>query len=367
MKIAFFTDTYEPQINGVVFSINSFAASLKKNGHHVSIYAPSCGKKSSSVVHVPSIPFFPYPGYRIGVPFSTHLLQKNTDIIHVHTPFSLGLAGITIGKLLGKPVVGSFHTLIPEFTDYVVKTKRFKPALKHVTWRYLRWFYNQCDLVIAPTPEIKAVLKKQGVQRPITVIPTGVERPPRIEKSAARKKHHFSYDEKIILHVGRISQEKNIPFLLRALRPLLHDNTKFVITSDGPYKKELENVAQQYHIPNVIFTGFLTRRKLDEFYALADIFVVASKSETQGLTVADAAMHGLPIVALETPVIGNFIRRTKTGFVVSEKQFCVAVHNVLQKNIHVKLPAGYTIQETTRQLIAAYEDVLSSMSAETRD
>lgn len=354
MKIAFFTDTYEPQINGVVTSINIFKKYLEKYGNKVSVFSPATPgfKTKRNVFTFPSIEFSKYPGYRIAAPYKIRV--REFDVVHVHTPFSMGLAGIAAAKFYKKPVVGTFHTLIPEFTDYFIKTRRFKKLLRKIAWRYSTWFYNMCDVVIAPSPEIKTLLKNHGIKK-IEVVPTGMEKPQKIEKAVLRKKYKFSGKDKIVLHVGRISKEKNISFILKSLKNK-PDNWILIITSDGPYKKDLKKMVLRLGMKNVIFTGFISKEKLNGLYFLADVLVVASKSETQGIVVAEAAARALPVVSLDAPVIANFIRKNKAGIVTREKNFLSSIKKTLEKNKLVVMK-GYTIEETTKNLINIYKSL----------
>ncbi|MBI2076001.1 MAG: glycosyltransferase [Candidatus Aenigmarchaeota archaeon] len=356
MKIAFFTDTYEPQINGVVTSINAFAKCMERHGNTVSIFCPSPGgNHKKNIFTFPSIDFSRYPGYRIGIPVKK---IKNFDVFHVHTPFSVGLAGVAAARFHKKPVVGTFHTLIPEFTDYFIKTRRFKALLKKAAWRYSAWFYNMCDVVIAPSPEIRTLLKRHGIRKRIVVVPTGIEKPEKIRKERLRKKYKFPENSKIILHVGRISKEKNIDFILTSLKNK-PDNWTLIIASDGPEKKNLKELASYLGIKNVIFTGFISKEKLNGLYFLADVLVVASKSETQGIVVAEAAARGLSVVSLDAPVIANFIRKNKAGIVAREKNFLSSIKKALEKNKPAAMK-GCTIEETTKSLLNIYKSLSPS-------
>ncbi len=357
MRIAFFTDTYEPQINGVVTSINMFAKYLEKSGNRVHIFCPKSGARKKNVHTFASISFPNYPGYRIAVPYEIKKIKK-FDIFHVHTPFSMGLTGITAGRFYKRPVIGTYHTLLPEFTDYFIKTLRFRKFLKRVAWKYSSWFYNMCDVVIAPSPEIKALLKSHGVTKRIEVVPTGIEIPKMLEKNSVRKKYKLGENEKVVLHVGRISKEKNIEFILRAMKKK-PAAWKIIIASDGPCKKQLEEAASKIGVNNVLFTGFVSKDKLNELYFLADVLVVASKSETQSIVVAEAAARGLPIVTLDTPVIANFVRRNGLGIVAGEKNFLTSVRKAVSRKRKPSIN-DYTIKETAKKLENIYRQLLDS-------
>ena len=368
MKIAFFTDTYRPQINGVVSSIDLFAKELRKR-HSVYILSPSkTGERFS--YGFASIEFKNYPGYRIALPHSIvydNLFRKvRFDIVHVHSPFTTGLAGLMFAKRRSIPVVGTFHTLFPEYLHYLVTSKRLmgvnwvRSYLKKMSWSYLRSFYNKCDAVIAPTEGIKKVLEQNGIKN-VRVLPTGIST--EVKKYAKNVKGKFGLPGKVILHVGRVTEEKRIEQIMRMLRPLLKKgNATFVITSDGPYRKALEEKARELGIAeDVIFTGYLTQEELEGFYRAADVFVMASKTETQGLVLIEAAFAGLPSVVMDAPVVADFVRENNIGTVATKKTFARAVAKYLQKR--TRLPAAaikkkYDIKLCTKKLESLYSEVL---------
>lgn len=333
MKIAMFTDTYEPQKNGVVTSIKIFTKYLRKMGHEVHIFCPeSPGFRQSSNVHTfKSMRFVKYPEYRIGVPHYLPILKKRFDIVHVHTPASLGLFGILFANYHKIPTIGHFHTLLPEYTHYI--TKRAKNLTKRSMWNFLSLFYNRCDCVIAPSNHIKKLLEKR-IKSKVYVIPTPIEFKNKFKnKAKLRKKYKRKYNlfekDKILLHVGRITKEKNITSIIHALKKIRSKNIKLIISSDGPYKEELEKKVR--NMKNIIFTGYLSDDKLDDIYSLSDGFVFASKTETQGIVLLEAVNNRLPIVALDAPVISDFIAENKIGLVaMSTDDFARKISELLK-------------------------------------
>src|SRR3989304_1103394 len=175
MRIAVFTDSYRPQINGVVTSIDSFVSELKRRGHDVFIFAPSDPKaiKEKNVFRIRSFEFFGYKGYRVALPAKLMVefpIEKiKPDVIHIHSPFSVGMLGLKIAKQYKIPVVATFHTMYPDYVHYVVKpnllmkVEFLNKIFRGASWSYVRWFYNMCDAVVAPTTTIKKVLVKNGI------------------------------------------------------------------------------------------------------------------------------------------------------------------------------------------------------------
>lgn len=341
MRIAIFTDSYKPQVNGVVTSINLFSQELRKRGHIVYIVAPESpgySAKEKYVTRLKSIKFANYEGYRIGLPFG--LMLKNfpdIDIVHVNSPFSIGLAGLAFARHRKIPCVMTFHTMYSEYTHYLstIKTisgsKKINKIFKDISWKYLKWFHNKADVIIAPSAYIRNILIKKGIDKPVFVVPTGYRSRGIMQtKAALRKIHGFGGKDRIVLHVGRITKEKNIEFIINSLRHILKDNTKLVIASDGPMRESLQKKTAEMKLDkNVLFTGYLTEKDLEEYYKLSDVFVMASSTETQGLVLVEAAIRRLPLVVIDEPVISDFVRLNHVGLVAQKNQFAAAVEKIL--------------------------------------
>lgn len=377
MKIAIFTDTYEPQVNGVVTSIKRFTKELKKRGHSVYIFSPrSPEMEKKGFVHgFRSISFRAYPEYKIALPVIKGC-PKKFDIVHVHSPFTVGMAGVALAKYYRIPLVGTFHTQLPEYIHYLIKRdkirniKQINKLAKKFTWKYCSWFYNRCDSVIAPSEEIKENLYnlRQKFRKEIVVIPTGISIKKRNKtKPELKKQYGFSVKDRLLLHVGRVTKEKNIETILEATKELLkEDHVKLVITSDGPMKQELEKKAEELGIINsTVFTGYITRKTLRDYYQMADLFIMASKTETQGLVLAEAAASGLPAVVLDADVTSDFVRKYKTGLVANRKDFAKKVKTLMNNSkmrssfIRNCLETAkiYDIKKCTNDLMQVYSEL----------
>jgi 1,2-diacylglycerol 3-alpha-glucosyltransferase len=372
MRIAIFTDSYKPQVNGVVSSIEMFTKELRSRGHDVHIFAPDApgAKKEKNVHRIKSVEFMNYPEYRIGLPFRLLFKQdmNRFDVVHIESPFSVGVTGLGLSKFHGIPTVSTFHTMYPDYSHYLVrpavltKAKGFKEVFDMFSWKYMRWFFNKTKVVIAPSNETKKILEKRGIKH-VVVIPTGITK--RMEhrpKGVLRKKHKLG-NEKIILHVGRITREKNMEFIINALEKLLNTGVKLIVTSDGPHREKLEKMVREKGLKkNVIFTGYLSESEINEYYSLADVFVMASRTETQGLVLLEAAKNNLPAVVLNAPVIADFVRENKTGIVTTKNRFAVDVKALLENDTthndiikHCQAAAErYSMERCTDQLLRVY-------------
>jgi 1,2-diacylglycerol 3-alpha-glucosyltransferase len=321
MKIAFFTDTYCPQINGVVKSIKLFEKQLRKNGNEVHIFCPDGVKKSKYVHPVESREFKSYPEYRIGLP-SINIIKEikkiKPDIIHLHSPFSLGFFGMSLAKILKIPIVATYHTLLPEYFNYTESSIFKKDAAND----YVNWFFKRASLVIVPSNSIKCLLK---IKSPIKVLPTPLDL--KIIKNKKRNR------DLTILHVGRLCKEKRIETILYAFKKIHKKvNSKLIITSDGPYKKRLENLCKKLKIEkDVTFTGYISDKNLLKLYSGADIFVSASNTETQGLVILEAMSCGCPVIARNALGFKDIIKDKENG-ILFDKEYELVKNILLVKN-----------------------------------
>ena len=313
MRIGFFTDTFLPQRNGVVTSILSFGPELVKKGHEVFVFCPQSNVKEHRGMIVrsyPSVTFRPYPEFRIAVPRSSSDLPK-LDIVHTHGPFSLGVFGLRVAKKQGVPLASTFHTMLPEYVRYL---SRFgSGVLRKITWRYCRFYYNRCHEIIVPSNALKKILLQHKIERPITVVPTGISldffKP--IDKKKAKKKLGI-YSEQVFLMLGRLGFEKNIDVVLQAFKNV---NAKLIIAGRGPAERKLKNLREKLGLQKkVSFEGYVSEKLKPIYYSAADAFVIASTSETQAIVVAESMACGTPVVGANSFAIPEIVADGKNGF-----------------------------------------------------
>lgn len=325
LRIAVFTDNYFPQVNGVVTAVHSSTKGLLKLGHKVLIFAPKNAllkRKTPSqysdldaeIIHVPSVPAIVYPGLRLSFPFLPVTILKimkfQPDIIHFHTPLTVGMEGILAAKSVGKPLVGTFHTFFME-DEYLKNTKlsrlRTKKILRKVGWEYSNMFYNQADVVISPSKYTAINLKNNGCTKPVVNIPNSIDLPKHFytltdeERSKLRKNLKIKEGNKVIIWLGRLSPEKNLDVALMAYGLLLKKtgNVTFLLIGDGPARKSLEKLSKkEFPNGNVVFTGALDHNVLLKKHILqtGDAFFSASTSENQPISALEAMSEGLPLV-----------------------------------------------------------------------
>lgn len=379
MRIAFFTDVYSPTINGVVSSIDAFADQLRAEGHTVTIICPSYGDLNGhddNVIRISAAKFMMYKEYRVASMVSLklyrHMSKFRYDVVHLHSPFSIGMLGIYYARRYKLPIIYTAHTSYGDYVHYIPGVNKLLSS-KRID-RLLVYFSNQIDMTIAPSNKIRTTLASGGVTKPIAVIPTGIVtgRFASGDGAAFRAQHKLGKC-KVLLFVGRLAKEKNIEFLLTAFKQVqaAHPDTRLVIAGAGPVAGRLEQLCVDLTITRqVIFTGYITGDELYSAYAAADIFVMASVTETQGLVLLEAAAAGLPIVTIADDAYGAVAKAGKNALVVpmQEHQFAEAIGTLLNdasmciafSAASRRIASKYSIQTQTQKLLLAYQKALQN-------
>src|SRR3989344_1178957 len=319
MKIAVFTDTFVPQVNGVVTSILNSTTNLAKRGNKIMIFSPKIGKrlnlhKNIEIVELKSFNLLKrYKEMEVRIPTFLNVLKKvkrfNPDIIHINTPLGIGDEGFLCAKVLKKPIVGTYHTLLPDFLRHInLAGLEKREFMRYITWKYSNFIYNGCNIVTVPSKMIKKKLRKNGLKARIGVVSNGVDLNKFYKKKV--KKNGIT-----ILHIGRISYEKNVDVVLQAMKLISgYKKVKFMIVGGGPDLERLKNYSRKINL-NVKFTGNVENERLVDYYNKADIFVTASTIETEGIVLLEAMACGLPIVGVDKLAIPEVVRDGENGFI----------------------------------------------------
>jgi glycosyltransferase involved in cell wall biosynthesis len=373
MKIAVFSDAFQPQISGVTTFVLNMATYLAKEGHEIRIYAPkfpnssfddSALPKNVSVYRALSFKVITDPNMRISLPniikLSNDFSKFNPDVVHIHTPLTLGILGLTIAKSKEKPTVGTYHTYIPDFMCYVspiaffkslsktlftkyrkkdpilakqylakwkkiklfekkiksVKTEKQKKEKKmRLVWSITKSHYKHFNVLTTPSKVLVDELKRHKINKNIMFLSNGIELD--LFKNSNQKKEPYDNNrQKTLIHVGRIAPEKRVDIVLKAFKILLDKkyNVKLIIAGFGVYVEEMQKLAKELGIEkHVEFTGKVLREKLPEYYSNADIFVTASPIETQGIVVLEAMSCGIPAVGVKKLALNELIKDGYNG------------------------------------------------------
>lgn len=331
MKIAFFCDSYKPTRNGVAVSVATTAQELRARGHRVVIYAPEYHgyvDRETDIIRFPAAHYANGPDFPVAwplVPYSLLGIHKqfhdeHFDIVHSHSPFVLGTVGSRWARIENIPVIFTFHTLYHRYLHYY-KPMPPRAARAYALWQ-IRRYCELCDHIIAPSQAVARVATRFRPDVPISVLPTGVN----TEKFAGgngapvRRKYAIACEERVLLYVGRLAQEKNLPFLIESLAPLLRDAStpaRLMLVGGGPYEEELKALVREMQLESrVVFTGFIESGDLADYYAAGDIFVFASRTETQGVCIAEALAAGLPCVVVNAMGAAESVKHGSEGFIV---------------------------------------------------
>ncbi|MDO8568457.1 MAG: glycosyltransferase [Dehalococcoidales bacterium] len=337
MRIGLFTDTYIPEVNGIVTVLRMMTRELMREGHEVYVFCPNHPAQASRCTGeygFPSLRFVFYKGMKVAIPYSISALRvlPSLDIIHSHTPGSLGLLGLWASKRYHIPHVHTYHTLYMDYRRYLPRVIRPNRGMVKSISRLL---CNRCDAIIAPSNQMKNELEGYRITRPMYVLPFGADEEEFSHEVRWNVKTELNIHAKdLLLYVGRLGKEKNLDFLLRSFRQLLslRPGARLIIAGDGPQREFLESCALNLGIaPFVTFIGCLPRRDLVDLYKQA-LFVFASKTETQGLVLVEAMMAGAAVVAVGIMGPRDIITSGETGILVGEdeNEFALACNRLLQ-------------------------------------
>ena len=403
MKIAMLTNNYRPFVGGVPISVERQAQELVKLGHQVTVFAPMYESENKEqaesfrekileedekaperVVRYHSQKRkmdngMVYPGI-----YPTEILdvfeRERFDCIHVHHPMFVGPWALWLGRKYRIPVIYTYHTRYEDYLHYlpyfriderstVVKKKAVEWAQKKVIPSYMRWFCNRCDLVLAPSAGMQQMMRKYGVDTPAAVFPTGldgaffrkdVRRSQEIRKQYSRGKRH------LLVTVSRLEKEKNYGFLLRGIAELrleIGDEFHVLIIGDGSQKSELKVRASILGIQDMVtFMGNIPNDQVKDYLSASDAFLFASKSETQGIVLAEALAAGTPVVAVHATGTDDIIEDGVNGFLTEEREeeWAAKVIEALNEetNSRMKNAALISTENYRSSRLAIYEEML---------
>lgn len=333
MNIAIFTNNYLPNPFGVSMSIESFRQEFEKAGHTVYIFAPKAKgymDENPNVFRYPAIDWkFRNIRFPIAIPFPGSIdaiLEKlEIDVIHSQHPNLLGWQARRWAKKKNVPLVFTWHTL---YDQYVHFSPTLIPRRIALWWviRNARKYADEADQVVVPTESVRKIIVDWGVKNPnIKVIPTGINEKifERSDGQSVREKYGIKKDETLLVYIARFTKEKNVEFLFRAVVGILQKrrDVKFLTGGEGNLIEDLRRYVKEKGIDSqVIFAGFLSTEEKKNYYSAGDVFVFASKSETQGMVISEAMYSGLPIVAVRASGAQDQVISGGSGILVEENE-----------------------------------------------
>ncbi|MGL4799431.1 MAG: glycosyltransferase [Cellulosilyticaceae bacterium] len=366
MRIAMLTNNYKPFVAGVPISIERLSEGLKALGHEVYIFAPTY---ENQVEEEDVIRYRSYKRTLDGNVVIPNVFDRtiekqfkalDIDIIHAHHPNMIGWIAQYLGKKYKIPVVYTYHTRYEQYLhhfkpfeklqqmgkDEGVKGKVAKSvadfAEKTVVPKVVQSYANACETVFAPTKLMEDVLQEMGVESSIRTLPTGLEPTffdyNQSQVDALRDK--YKGDKKhLFCTVARLAKEKNLTFVLEGLSELKKmkgDTFRTLIIGEGPEKEALQKLAETLDIEdNVIFVGKVPNAMIKNYYAAAELFVFASKSETQGIVLLEAMAAHNPVVAVEASGVVEVVRNNENGYMTAEdtKEWAARIAEVMDDEV----------------------------------
>lgn len=383
MKIAFFCDSYIPTKNGVATSAHTTAAELRLRGHRVLVFAPRFEGWTGD--HPDVVRFaaghWNKTDYPIALPFLSRVAprtamrfrQEKFDLVHVHSPFILGGLGAYWATYNFVPLVWTFHTLYHHYAHYSITSP--ESSRLYILWR-VRSMLRKCDRVIAPSVAIDRIIQKLDPDAPTQVLPTGVDlgRFQCGNRAHGRAELKIEAHHQVMLYVGRLAEEKNLGFLMRAVAPLLQRPPggaplHLVLVGGGPMAEPCRQLAARLGVGDrVHLTGFAEGSRLADLYAAGDIFTFASRTETQGLAIAEALCAGLPCVVVNAMGAPEAVTHEVNGLIVpaSEARFRQAVQLLLADDAmrqrmaeRAKAAAAqFSVERRVTELLDLYDNVI---------
>jgi len=386
MKIGIFTETFYPEISGVTTACLELKEGLENAGHDVYVFtvtnenADPKWDKDNNVFRVFSVPFVLFNERRIGLPVLSNAMsiikKLQLDLIHTQSEFSLGTLGRKAAKKFGIPMVHTYHTMYEEYLHYL-KLPKNDTTVKFVG-KLIKKFTKRASAIITPSQKTKDSLLTYDIKPKIYVIPTGIDlnkysNIDQKEVDKIKKKYNITPESICLISVSRLSNEKRLPVLLayfaKTCEKYPDRKIRLLVVGDGPQKEILEKQVLDLGISNkVTFAGYVDWESIQNYYHAADIFVSASKSETQGLTYLEALAANIPILAQEDPCLDYFLQDGKNGKSFDDQKSFTSSLNFLvdqiQNNPDFK-PAEnlYTRQDFINKVISVYNGAIIQTKA----
>jgi len=345
MRIAFFSEGYDPFTNGVVVLLKAYREALEKAGHEVFVFAPEHHGRPEFEDHVVRLPSLywckkTYPCLR---PFAKNerlFAGGHFDVIHSHHPFSCGLLAERLARKHQIPLVYTFHTLLTNYSGY------FPGASKVAEQGLLKIIRRHCeraDAVTVSTGVMEKWLRQRGVETPIQIVRPPITLQPAPAGARERMRKHLGADENtvIALCASRLSLEKDVDFLIRATKKFSNPNVKVVLVGSGPMEVSLREQVEALGLTQkVLFIGEAQHSEMPNWYAAADMLVFPSRNDTLGLVLIEAMASGLPCVAIDMNGPTEVVRNGETGYLVpfQERAFAASVDRLaFDPDLRIKL------------------------------
>ncbi|CUX40668.1 glycosyltransferase [Clostridium sp. C105KSO13] len=377
MRIAMLTNNYSPFVGGVPISVERQAKELAKRGHSVTVFAPEYGQKEDEkqttlqlgkkdrncidVIRYQTGMYKLENGMVCPKVIIKEILQtferKMFDCIHVHHPMFVGPVALYLGKKYDLPVIYTYHTKYEDYLHYLrlfrtmeknkaVGRKIFRLSKEKLIPKYITWFTNQCDLVLTPTASMQEIIKERGTKTATAILPTGLEDSFYIqdqEEAKMLRKEYLGGKTHLFCTVSRLEKEKNPEFILRGsakLKEKIGDTFRLLFIGEGSMRNRLEQMTEELGISEeVLFLGNIENERIKNYISACELFLFASKSETQGIVLAEALAAGSPVVAVQATGVEDIVVSGQNGYMTKEdtEEWTEKIIEALKKENYGKL------------------------------
>ncbi len=335
MRIAMFTESYLPYINGVVTHVKSLKDGLERAGHQVLIVTVDVKARhhhlEGDVLYCPGKELKRLYDYGLANPFSRTrfriIQQFHPDIIHIHTEFGVGLSAVRIARKLQIPYVYTLHTMYEDYLYYVAP-KPFIPMVRIMSRRYFKYFAQHSQAVTGPSAKVQEYLDECHADRKVNVVPNPVEldkfSPDKVNwdhVAQLKQKYGFEEGELIAGFCGRLGREKSVDVLLDYFSQEVkrEDGIKLMIIGDGPSRPELVELSQKLGISDLVtFVGAVDHNEILDYYACLDVYVTASLSDTNSISMLEGMATGLPVLHINDPLNAGQVQPGVNGFIYKD-------------------------------------------------
>lgn len=389
MRILLATESYYPNIDGGAIARRNLAIRLMQKGHEVAVVAPGFRHKNYEE-ELDDITIFRVRGRTL--PIYTdykfcffplwevkRIINKfRPDVIDLNSPYQIGISTLACAKRKGIPVIGTIHVQPENMLMTIEKAKFLFRILERMAWFYIINVFNRCDYVTSPTQTAIDMLRSHGLTAPARPISSGIDLNvfnPNNEGEYLRGRFDVP-NKPVVLYTGRISGEKRLDVLVRAMPDVLKElDVHFVICGSGREKENIENAVQKLGISeNVTFTGFLSHEEFPDIYGLADIFAIPSESELQSIVTMEALASGLPIVASNKDALPELVKNPENGFLfrpgdsktLSEKIIEILSDDALRRRMgeaSLEIVQQHSIKNTISQFEELYMEAIDTFKS----
>lgn len=375
MRILITTDAYDSMVNGVAVSVNNLYRALKEEGHKVRILTLAQTPFSyyeKDVYYIKSTAIGIYPNARATCSFWDDFLEEiiewSPEIVHSQCEFFTFAFARKIAKRLNIPIVHTYHTLYEYYTHYFCPNESLGKKIVALATIFI---CEKTDCVIAPTRKTEDILRGYEVNTKIAVIPTGIsldrlKKDVTDEECCAKKKQiGIPENAPVIVILGRLAKEKNIAFLIQQMVKLQKKGIHLLIVGDGPERQTLEKLTRELDLEQMVhFVGMISSEEVYKYYRLGDVFVSASRSETQGLTYIEALSCGLPLLCWKDPCLEEILISGENGFYYeNEQEFAKKLDIIFEHKNEMQKCAFVCSEKFSREIfgkkvIQLYQQVL---------